>query len=48
MVSPVVKQFSDIRSNNVKEFQPTLEKSKDMFIISKIKLEVPRTSPKQT
>ena len=48
MVSPVVKQFSDIRSNNVKEFQPTLEKSKDMFIISKIKLEVPRTSSKQT
>ena len=43
MVSLVVEQLSDIRSNDVREFQPILERS-NMFNISKIKLDVPRTA----
>ena len=43
MVYPVVEKLSDIRSNDVKEFQPILEKIKDMFNNSKNKI-VPRTA----
>ena len=48
MVSLAVDHLSNIRSNDVKEFQPILEKSKDMLKISKIKLEIPRTASRQT
>ena len=48
MVSLEVDHLSNIRSNDVKEFQPILEKSKDMLKISKIKLEIPRTASRQT
>ena len=48
MVSSVVEQLSAIRSKDVKEFQLTLEKGKDILNISKIKLEVPRTATRQT
>ena len=44
MVSPLVEQLSAFRSKEVKEFQLTLEKGKDILNISKIKLEVPRTA----
>ena len=43
MVYLVVEKLSDIRSNDVKDFQPILEKIKDMFNISKNKI-VPRTA----
>ena len=33
MLSLLVEQLSDIRSNDVKEFQPILEKSKDILNI---------------
>ena len=48
MVSSVVRQLSDFRSNNVKEFQSTLEKSKDMLNIFPIKSEVPKAASRQT
>ena len=48
MVSLAVEQLSDIQSNDVKEFRPILEKSKDMLNISKTKLEVLRTTSRQT
>ena len=38
MVYLVVEKLSDIRSNDVKDFQPILEKIKDMFNISKNKI----------
>ena len=44
IISHVVEQLSDICSNKVKEFQPIVEKSRDMLNISKIKLEVPRSA----
>ena len=48
MIFLVVEQLSNIRSNGVKEFQPTLEKSKDILNIPKIKLKVLRTASRQT
>ena len=48
MISPVVEKLSDIRSNDVKEFQLTLEESKDILNISKLKLEAPGTASRET
>ena len=48
IVSLLVGQLSDIRSNDVKKLQLILEKSKDMLNISKIKLEISRTASRQT
>ena len=48
IVSLLVGQLSDIRSNDVKKLQLILEKSRDMLNISKIKLEISRTASRQT
>ena len=48
MISLAVEQLSNIPSNDVKEFQPTFEKSNNMLNISKIKLESSRTASRQT
>ena len=44
---PCSRTLSEIRSNDVKEFQPILERL-NMFNISKIKLDVPRSASRQT
>ena len=44
MVFLEVEQLSDIRSNDLKEFEPIVEENKDISSISKIKLEAPGTA----
>ena len=48
IVSLVVELLNDIQSNDIKEFQPILEKSKFILNISKTKFKVLITASRQT